>query len=101
MLIIIVIFEYRNIAFIQQPVQFRFAQTFEHECTQIWYAFAPGLQLPFCCNCAETLKLIEEGRIDTTPLITHTYALKDIEEAYRVFENRLDGVIKIAIKTEA
>ena len=53
------------------------------------------------CNCEETLKLIEEGRIDTTPLITHTYALKDIEKAYRVFENRLDGVIKIAIKTEA
>ena len=52
------------------------------------------------CNCAETLKLIEKGKIDTTPLITHTYALKDIEEAYRVFENRLDGVIKIAIKAE-
>ena len=52
------------------------------------------------CNCAETLKLIEEGKIDTTPLITHTYALKDIEEAYRIFENRLDGVIKIAIKTK-
>ena len=52
------------------------------------------------CNCAETLKLIEAGKIDTTPLITHTYALKDIEEAYHIFENRLDGVIKIAIKTE-
>ena len=25
---------------------------------------------------------------------------KDIEEAYRIFENRLDGVIKIAIKAE-
>ena len=49
------------------------------------------------CNCAETLKLIEEGKIDTTPLITHTYALKDIEEAYCIFENRLDGVIKVAI----
>ena len=46
------------------------------------------------CNCAETLKLIGEGKIDTTPLITHTYALKDIEEAYHVFENRLDGVVK-------
>ena len=52
------------------------------------------------CNCAETLKLIEEGKIDTTPLITHTYVLKDIEEAYRIFVNRLDGVIKIAIKAE-
>ena len=51
------------------------------------------------CNCAETLRLIEEGKIDTTPLITHTFELKDIEEAYRVFENRLDGVIKIAVRT--
>ena len=51
------------------------------------------------CNCTETLKLIEEGKIDTTPLITHTYALKDIEEAYHIFENRRDGVIKMAIRT--
>ena len=49
------------------------------------------------CHCAETLKLIEDGVIDTTPLSTHTYALKDIEEAYRLFENREDGVIKVAI----
>ena len=52
------------------------------------------------CDCKETLDLIAAGKIDTTPLITHTYALKDIEEAYRIFENRLDGVIKIAIRTE-
>ena len=38
-----------------------------------------------------------EGKIDTTPLITHRFKLADIEEAYRIFENRLDGVIKIAI----
>ena len=50
------------------------------------------------CNCAETLKLIEEGEIDTTPLITHRFKLKNIEDAYRVFENRLDDVIKIAIE---
>lgn len=50
------------------------------------------------CNCAETLELITEGKIDTTPLITHTYALKDIEAAYDLFENRRDGVIKVAIK---
>ncbi len=49
------------------------------------------------CNCEETLNLIAEGKIDTTPLITHRFALKDIEEAYHIFENRLDGVIKIAI----
>mgnify|MGYP000803326315 FL=1 len=49
------------------------------------------------CDCAETLRLIEAGKIDTTPLITHRFPLTKIEEAYRVFENRLDGVIKVAI----
>lgn len=49
------------------------------------------------CDCAEILRLIEEGKINTTPLITHRFKLADIEEAYRIFENRLDGVIKIAI----
>ena len=34
---------------------------------------------------------------DTTYLISHRYKLEDIEEAYRVFENWLDGVIKIAV----
>lgn len=50
------------------------------------------------CDCAEILKLIEQGKIDTTPLITHRYPLEKIEEAYRIFENRLDHVIKIAIE---
>ncbi|WP_294591787.1 alcohol dehydrogenase [uncultured Bacteroides sp.] len=49
------------------------------------------------CDCAEILRLIEEGKIDTTPLITHRYPLNEIEEAYRIFENKLDGVIKVAI----
>ena len=49
------------------------------------------------CDCAEILSLIEQGRIDTTPLITHRFPLNEIEEAYRIFENKLEGVIKIAI----
>ena len=49
------------------------------------------------CDCAEILRLIEAGKIDTTPLITQRFPLTKIEEAYRVFENRLDGVIKVAI----
>lgn len=50
------------------------------------------------CYCAEILQLIAEGQIDTTPLITHRFPLNEIEEAYRIFENRLDGVIKVAIE---
>lgn len=50
------------------------------------------------CDCEEILRLIADGRIDTTPLITHSFPLSEIEEAYRIFENHLDGVIKVAIK---
>ena len=50
------------------------------------------------CDCAEILELIAQGKIDTTPLITHTYALKDIDAAYDLFENRKDHVIKVALK---
>ena len=31
------------------------------------------------CACAEILSLIEQGLIDTTPLITHRYSLEEIE----------------------
>ena len=50
------------------------------------------------CDCAEILSLIEAGKLDTTKLITHRYRLEDIGEAYRVFENKLDGVIKVAVE---
>ena len=53
------------------------------------------------CDCAEILRLIAEGKIDTTPLITHRFPLDKIEEAYRIFENRQDGVIKVAITEKA
>lgn len=49
------------------------------------------------CDCEEVLHLIEQGKIDTTPLITHRFPLSRIKEAYRIFENKEDGVIKIAI----
>ena len=49
------------------------------------------------CDCEEILRLIEAGKIDTTPLITHRFPLSEIEEAYRIFENRTDGVVKVAI----
>ena len=50
------------------------------------------------CNCEETLRLIAEGKLDTEPLITHTYPLSRIEEAYELFENRRDNVIKVAVE---
>ena len=38
------------------------------------------------CDCEEILKLIEEGKIDTTPLITHTLPLSQIERAYEILK---------------
>ena len=52
------------------------------------------------CDCEEILKLISDGLMDTTPLISHRFKLSEIEEAYHVFENRLDGVIKVAIEAD-
>lgn len=49
------------------------------------------------CDCAEILELVAAGKLDTTPLITHTYPLREIEAAYQLFENRQDGVIKVAV----
>lgn len=42
-------------------------------------------------------KQSEKGKIDTTPLITHQFPLSEIAETYRIFENKLGGVIKVAI----
>ena len=53
------------------------------------------------CDCARILELIAQGRLDTEPLITHTYALNDIDAAYALFESRADGVIKVAVTGRA
>jgi len=44
------------------------------------------------------MELVRHGRLDLTPLLTHTFALDQINEAYEVFAERRDGVIKVAIK---
>lgn len=50
------------------------------------------------CDCDEVLSLIEAGKIDTTPLITHIFPLCEIAAAYDIFEHKRDGVIKIAVR---
>jgi threonine dehydrogenase-like Zn-dependent dehydrogenase len=44
------------------------------------------------------MSMVESGRFDPTPLITHTFSLDDIGEAYELFSNRRDGVLKVAIR---
>lgn len=43
------------------------------------------------------MNVIASGRINLEPLVTHRYPLDRIEEAYELFANQQDGVLKIAI----
>ncbi len=44
------------------------------------------------------LSLVQSGRFDPTPLITHRFSLDKITEGYRLFGEQSDGVLKVAIK---
>ena len=44
------------------------------------------------------MRMVEAGRFDPLPLITHRLSLDEIGEAYRIFSNRLDNVLKVAIR---
>jgi alcohol dehydrogenase len=44
------------------------------------------------------MELVRHGRIDLRMLLTHHFSLDQIVEAYRLFGERRDGVIKVAIK---
>lgn len=44
------------------------------------------------------MAVVQSGRVDLTPLLTHTVPLAEIEQGYKIFGERLDGVLKVAVK---
>lgn len=44
------------------------------------------------------MELVRHDRLDLTPLLTHSFALSNIVEAYALFGERRDGVMKVAIR---
>lgn len=44
------------------------------------------------------MRVIQDGRVDLAPLVTHQYQLDDIVAGYDLFANQRDGVLKIAVK---
>jgi threonine dehydrogenase-like Zn-dependent dehydrogenase len=44
------------------------------------------------------LEVVRHRRVDLTPLLTHTFPLERIREAYDLFGQRRDGVLKVAIR---
>jgi threonine dehydrogenase-like Zn-dependent dehydrogenase len=40
------------------------------------------------------LRLLETGRVDPTPMTTHTFKFQDIEKAFQMMAAKQDGIIK-------
>jgi threonine dehydrogenase-like Zn-dependent dehydrogenase len=47
------------------------------------------------------MRLVETRRINLRPLLTHTFTLENIQEAYKLFASRQSGVLKVAIRVSA
>jgi alcohol dehydrogenase len=43
------------------------------------------------------MTMVEQERMDLTPLVTHRFALEDLRNAYELFSRQQDGVMKVAI----
>jgi threonine dehydrogenase-like Zn-dependent dehydrogenase len=43
------------------------------------------------------MEIVRHGRVDLTPLLTHRFSLDHIGDAYRLFGERLEGVLKVAV----
>jgi threonine dehydrogenase-like Zn-dependent dehydrogenase len=43
------------------------------------------------------MELVRHGKLDVSKLITHSFTLDEIEDAYELFGNQRDGVVKVAL----
>jgi threonine dehydrogenase-like Zn-dependent dehydrogenase len=43
------------------------------------------------------MNVVQSGRVDLRPLVTHRFKLDQIEAAYELFSHGRDGVLKVAI----
>ena len=49
-------------------------------------------------HCQDIMDLIAEGAIDPSVLVTHRFDFSQIRDAYELFSNHRDGVMKVAVK---
>jgi threonine dehydrogenase-like Zn-dependent dehydrogenase len=47
------------------------------------------------------MTMIEQRRIDVSPLVTHRFVLDDIIDAFELFSHQRDGVLKVALYPDA
>ncbi|MGA2463739.1 MAG: alcohol dehydrogenase catalytic domain-containing protein [Thermodesulfobacteriota bacterium] len=63
-----------------------------------FYTLKISIGLANISHMAELIKLIQAGRINLRPLITHTFPLSRALQGYEIFENRKDTCIKVLLK---
>lgn len=48
-------------------------------------------------NCRRAISLLKQGKINLKPLVTHSFPLQEIHEAFRTFVQRIGGAIKVTV----
>ena len=48
----------------------------------------------------QALRLIESGRLDVAPLVTHTFPLADFQKAFDLLRRRAEPVVKVILKPQ-
>ena len=46
----------------------------------------------------ELLRLVEEGKVDTSDIITHRLPLSEAAHGYDIFNKKKDGCVKVVLK---
>ncbi len=49
-------------------------------------------------NCGRAVSLLVSGKVNLKSLVTHSFSLKDISEAFKTFKERIGGAIKVVVK---
>jgi len=63
-----------------------------------FYGVRLSMGLANLSRMSRLMGLLESGRVDLTPLVTHTFALDDALDAYDLFENRKDQCLKVLLE---
>jgi alcohol dehydrogenase len=64
----------------------------------VFYGVRLSMGLANLSRTPRLMGLLESGRVDLTPLATHTFALDEALEAYELFEHRKDSCLKVLLK---